>query len=379
MINKAIDVPRLAQGDHADTIQVMIVDDSLVVRGMTARIFADIPDIVVAATVPNGQVAVERLSRNTDIDVIILDIEMPVMDGMTALPKFLEVDPRVKIIMSSTLSQRNADISIRALAAGATDYLPKPSATREFMGGQSFAEELQEKVRALGSSRRRQRKLKGSHATKPRPQSQSRTTPVVLRKPGIHPPSILAIGSSTGGPQALFAFLGSISTSFKLPIIVTQHMPATFTTFLAEHITRTTGWPCSEGQDGEVVEPGHIIVAPGDYHMVIKKTDGRRFVRLNQQPPENFCRPAVDVMLSSLVPAYGPRVLTVIHTGMGYDGLKGGQKVVAAGGTVLAQDEATSVVWGMPGAVATAGLCSAVLPLGELGAHVMKFVSGSIK
>ena len=375
--NKATDVLRPARGDSLDAIQVMIVDDSLVVRGLIARIFADVSDIEVAATVPNGQIAVDRLSRNTEIDVIILDIEMPVMDGLTALPKLLEVDPRVKIIMASTLSQRNADISIRALAAGATDYLPKPSTSRELVGGQSFSEVLLQKVRTLGSSRRRQRAHKAFPATKPRPKPPA--TPVVLRKPGIHPPAILAVGSSTGGPQALFAFLGSISTSFKLPIIITQHMPATFTAILAEHITRTTGWPCSEGKDGDVVTPGRILVAPGEYHMVIEKSGAQRVVRVNQEPPENFCRPAVDVMLRSLVPAYGPRVLTVILTGMGYDGLKGGKKVVEAGGTVIAQDEATSVVWGMPGAVATAGLCSTVLPLGELGAYVTKFVGGSAK
>ncbi len=164
MINKATDVPRPAQGNSLDAIQVMIVDDSLVVRGLIARIFADVSDIEVAATVPNGQIAVDRLSRNTEIDVIILDIEMPVMDGLTALPKLLEVDPRVKIIMASTLSQRNADISIRALAAGATDYLPKPSTSRELVGGQSFSEVLLQKVRTLGSSRRRQRVLKCSNS-----------------------------------------------------------------------------------------------------------------------------------------------------------------------------------------------------------------------
>ena len=377
MISKAIDVPRPAQGDLVDAIRVMVVDDSLVVRGMIARIFADVPGIEVGATVSNGQLAVARLSRDTDIDVIILDIEMPVMDGLTALPKLLEVDPQVKIIMASTLSQRNADISLRALAAGATDYLPKPSTSSELVGGRSFAEELLQKVRTLGNARRRQRKLKASSATKPRPQSPAR--PVQLRKPSIHPPGILAIGSSTGGPQALFVFLGMISTSFKLPIIITQHMPETFTTMLAAHITRTTGWPCREGKDGDVVTPGRILLAPGGYHMVIEMSNGQRVVRLNQEPPENFCRPAVDVMLHSLVSAYGPRVLAVILTGMGNDGLKGGQQVGEAGGTLIAQDEGTSVVWGMPGAVATADLCSTVLPLGELGAYVMKFVGGSAK
>jgi two-component system chemotaxis response regulator CheB len=377
IIKKAIDVLQPAQGDPLDVVRVMIVDDSLVVRGMIARLFADVPDIEVAATVSNGQLAVDRLSRNTDIDVIVMDIEMPVMDGLTALPKLLEIDPRVKIIMASTLSQRNAEISLRALAAGATDYVPKPSASRELAGGQSFAEELQQKVRTLGGARRRRKRLRSSPAIKTQRQPQAR--PVQLRKPGVHSPEILAIGSSTGGPQALFTFLSTISTSFKLPIVITQHMPATFTAILAEHITRATGWPCSESKDGDVVTPGRILLAPGDFHMVIEEMNGQRVVRLNQEPPVNFCRPAVDVMLRSLVSAYGPRVLAVILTGMGSDGLIGGQQVVEAGGTVIAQDEATSIVWGMPGAVATADLCSTVLPLGELGAYVMKFVSGGAK
>jgi two-component system chemotaxis response regulator CheB len=198
---------------------------------------------------------------------------------------------------------------------------------------------------------------------------------VVLRQPSREKPDILAIGSSTGGPQALFAVLKGLRNGFRLPIIITQHMPATFTTILAEHITRMSGWPCSEAKDGDPIVPGHVFVAPGDFHMVVESQGLQKVLRLNKNPPENFCRPAVDPMLRSVARAYGGRALAVILTGMGQDGMKGGQQVAEAGGTILAQDEATSVVWGMPGAAATAGICSAVLPLPEIAPYVIRFAN----
>ena len=184
---------------------------------------------------------------------------------------------------------------------------------------------------------------------------------------------ILAIGSSTGGPQALFKVLTSIHGTVRQPIVITQHMPATFTTILAEHISRISGYPAAEGIDGEVIESGRVYVAPGDFHMMIEGSVGSgRKLRLDKSPPENFCRPSVDPMLRSVVRAYGRRVLCVILTGMGQDGLIGSRAVVDAGGTVIAQDEASSVVWGMPGAVAQAGLCSAILPLDQIGSQINK-------
>jgi two-component system chemotaxis response regulator CheB len=179
-------------------------------------------------------------------------------------------------------------------------------------------------------------------------------------------PDIVAIGSSTGGPQALFTVLGALKPGIPQPIVITQHMPATFTTILAEHIERASGIPTVEGADGMPVQGGHAYVAPGDFHMVIELNGPQRVIRLLKTPPENFCRPSVDPMLRSLTKIYGRKIFTVILTGMGQDGLKGGEAVIAAGGSVIAQDEATSVVWGMPGAVSMAGLCSAVVPLTEV-------------
>ncbi|WP_368744949.1 chemotaxis protein CheB, partial [Desertibaculum subflavum] len=200
---------------------------------------------------------------------------------------------------------------------------------------------------------------------------------IVLRAASRMPPRALAIGSSTGGPQALFQLFQLLKGQIRQPIFITQHMPATFTTILAEHLTRIGGVPCREAKDGEPVRDGQVYLAPGDWHMTVAVEGGAKVVRLNQNPPESFCRPAVDPMLRSLSEAYGGQLLAVMLTGMGQDGLKGSKALIEAGGTLIAQDEATSVVWGMPGAVATAGLCAAVLPLADVGPTVMRFMSGA--
>lgn len=370
----------------------MLVDDSAVVRGLVTRILEGEAGIQVVASVGNGQMALAALERN-EIDVVILDIEMPVMDGMTALPKLLQIDPGLKIIMQSTLTLKGADISMRAMQMGAADYIPKPTATKDLAGGADFKSELVSKIRALGQARRtgtRPARPGGPPPTRP-PISTSTTPgaagprtsiplhppgPVQLRSNTPEPPDIIAIGSSTGGPQALFTVLGTMKAgTVRQPILITQHMPATFTTILAEHISRVSGWDAREAQDGEVIHGGRVYIAPGDFHMVVETKGTDKVLRLNKNPPENFCRPAVDPMLRSVAAAYGKRVITCILTGMGADGMKGGQAVVASGGTVIAQDEATSVVWGMPGAAAAAGICSAVLPLPEIAPWIMKLAA----
>ena len=194
-----------------------------------------------------------------------------------------------------------------------------------------------------------------------------------LRKAVTKPASVLAIGSSTGGPQALLALLRNLDRSIQVPVLITQHMPPTFTTILAEHVARASGRACAEAQDGEPIKSGCIYIAPGDWHMVVEQGVDGVVIRLNQQPAVNFCRPAVDPMFSSVARVYDGRVLAVVLTGMGQDGLNGGKAIIEAGGTVIAQDEATSVVWGMPGAVATAGVCSAVLPLDQMSGFIRDF------
>ncbi|WP_145736145.1 protein-glutamate methylesterase/protein-glutamine glutaminase [Nitrospirillum pindoramense] len=378
--------------------RVMVVDDSAVIRGLLTRTLEGDGTIRVVASVANGQMAINTLQRQS-LDVIVLDIEMPVMDGLTALPQLISADPAVKVIMASTLTAKNADISLRALRAGASDYVTKPSSTRELTGAESFKAELVSKVQALGEAARRADPSKGapSRPLAPRPiiapvpggvapatgtaspaapsPIRSRLfeqAPVVLRPAPDIRPDIIAIGSSTGGPQALFEVMAHFRGGLQQPIVITQHMPATFTTILAEHITRQCGIECAEAKDGEPIVGGRAYVAPGDNHFLLVSRNGVTTAQLTKDPPENFCRPAVDPMLRSIVKIYGRKVLAVILTGMGHDGRGGCDQVVQAGGMVVGQDEASSVVWGMPGAVATAGLCSSILPLKEIGPFIRK-------
>jgi len=385
---------------NGSPIRVMVVDDSAVIRGLVTRMLEADSEIAVVASVSNGELAVNQLERQVGkIDVIILDIEMPVMDGLTAIPLLIKADPNIKIIMASTLTKRNAEISLQALSAGATEYVPKPSSSRELSGENEFKRELTQKVKDLGNIHRQalgkpvvgRSGVQGlvteagkAEANKSAPGGSTQrweinsASKIKLRTPSTSKPEILAIGSSTGGPQALFDFLNGLPKTINLPIVITQHMPATFTAILAEHITRSTGWSCTEAKDGDALIAGKILLAPGGFHMTVVQKGAQRVIALNQDPPENFCRPAVDPMLRSLVKIYGPRILTVILTGMGNDGARGSQIVVDAGGTVLAQDEKTSVVWGMPGAVACAGICSAVLPVSELPRHAAGLLSRGV-
>lgn len=333
--------------------RVMVCDDSVAIRGAIARILDADPAVQVVAKVANGQLAVEELKR-TKADVVVLDIEMPVMDGMTALPLLLRADPGIRIIMASTLTTRGADIAMRAMRLGAADYLPKPSSIGT-VGDDRFQRELLEKVKGLARSRQRSARAAALPAWKPAP---------------LLPPRLLAIGSSTGGPQALFTLVQGLGRQIGVPVVLTQHMPATFTPILADHIGRLGGMPCAEAKDGEMLIAGRIYVAPGDRHLLVEGRAGSLRARLTTDPPENFCRPSVDPMLRSACAATDGRVLIAMLTGMGHDGLAGTRQVVEAGGCAIAQDEATSVVWGMPGAIALAGLCHAVLPLPAMAAKL---------
>jgi len=360
-------------------IRLMLVDDSAAIRAAERRLLGSEPGISIIASVGNGQQAVEALKRNA-VEVVVLDIEMPVMDGLTALPKLLAADPELKIIMASALTLAGAEVSMQALALGAADYLPKPSNAGALTGAGDFKRGLVEKILALGRARRRRLALPTVRVTAAGKLGAVRVAgpaPFALRAPGIKPVEALVIGSSTGGPQALLKLLGDLKTNVRVPILITQHMPPTFTGILAHHLNKASGVPAAEARDGETIVAGRIYVAPGNYHMFVERTDRKRVIRLRQTPPENFCRPAVDPMLRSLTEAYDGKLLVVILTGMGQDGMQGARAAVAAGATVIAQDEASSVVWGMPGAVATAGLASAVLPLDRLARHVLESLGGA--
>ena len=346
--------------------RVMICDDSAVIRGALTRMLEAEADIRVVARAPNGQAALDELTRlakaGQAADVVVLDIEMPVMDGMAALPLLLRADPGLRVIMTSTLTTRGADIAMRALRLGAADYVPKPST--QAIGDDSFRRELLAKVRGLARLRR------------PSPAPLAARPPLPPHRAGARQPAqLLAIGSSTGGPQALFALVQALGPALRVPVVLTQHMPATFTPILAEHLTRLGAMPCTEARDGERLEAGHIYLAPGDYHLLVEGSPGALRVRLTQDKPENFCRPSVDPMLRSAAAACAGRVLVVMLTGMGHDGRDGTKLVVESGGAAIAQDEASSVVWGMPGAIAQAGLCQHVLPLPAIARQILALLT----
>jgi two-component system chemotaxis response regulator CheB len=376
-----------AEARAQDRYRVLLVDDSAVIRGIIRKVLTTDPEIEIVNSVGDGQRAVEAVKRDA-VDVVVLDIEMPVMDGLTALPRLLEVDPTLKIIMASTLTQKNASVSLQALAAGAADYIPKPTAHGAIYTSEDFQRELTAKVKALAEARRRASARVGL-ARKPsstdapaKPAAKYAPTSaagIPLRKAAMLPPKVLCIGSSTGGPQALMTVIGGLKNGIDLPILITQHMPKTFTGILAEHLKKIWGGPCAEGVDGEPIERGHIYIAPGEHHMEIRGERDKPVIRITDGPPENFCKPAVDPMLRSVVQVYGGHVLTAILTGMGHDGLEGGRTVVDGGGTVIAQDEATSVVWGMPGAVATAGICAAVVPLPAVAGEIKKLCGRKVR
>lgn len=360
------------------TVKVVVVDDSAVVRGLTRRFLEESPNIEVVVTASNGKNAIEAVAKY-DPDVVVLDIEMPVMDGLTAIPLILAEKPSVKIVMSSTLTEANAVVSLKALSAGASDYIAKPTSGSEIHGAENFKRELIAKVLALGgrvNSALTAGKLQPAAKHSGPAQKLYPGQDIVLREPSAVPPRAIAIGSSTGGPQALYAVVGGLDATLLQPIFITQHMPATFTKILAGHLARDSGRAVFEAKDGQQIIPGEIYIAPGDYHMLIHGQGDDLKIKLTQTERENYCRPSIEPMLRSLTQIYGPALLTVILTGMGHDGLEGCQTSVDSGGTVIAQDEATSVVWGMPGAVATAGVCAALSPLDKIAQLVNSVAKG---
>jgi two-component system chemotaxis response regulator CheB len=351
----------------------MLCDDSAAARAVMARMLATDPAIEVIAKATDGTEAVAQLSAMKAMDrpqVILLDLEMPRMDGMTALPHLLRVAPETSIIVASALSQRGAKATMEALRAGAVDYVPKPSAAAGGMNGGQFQAELVAKVKGWARMRRR------APTAAPMPAMRMASAmPPALAVSALGAmalkPRVIAIGSSTGGPQALAALVAKLNRPLAVPVVAVQHMPAGFTTLLADHLNRIGTLPCSEAKDGEALLPGRFYLAPGDRHLLVQQA-GQGFVaQLSDGAPENFCRPAVDPMLRSLVASCQGKVLAAILTGMGSDGLAGSRALVAAGGQVLAQDEASSVVWGMPGAVAKAGIAAAITSIDEIAERIV--------
>ncbi|MBS0245175.1 MAG: chemotaxis response regulator protein-glutamate methylesterase [Proteobacteria bacterium] len=374
-------------------LRVMIVDDAIVVRGLFARWIEAEPDLELIASLRNGREAVEAIER-VKPDVVVLDVDMPELDGISALPQLLRRRPGVTVIMASTLTRRNAEISLRALALGATDYITKPSSQNDINAAPDFHRDLIEKIRCLG-----RRAVKPAAA--PPPPAEPLTThilapplvpqviaaakpvhhaphgPITLRPMPLTAPRAILIGASTGGPQALNKVLTNIDNVLaQVPVLITQHMPPTFTAILSEHLSRLTQRAVAEAVHGEEIVAGRIYMAPGGRHMSVTQKNGAPVIEIGNGAPINFCKPAVDPLFTSAAQVWGARALAIVLTGMGHDGLAGAHDIVNAGGHVIAQDEASSVVWGMPGQVALAGLCSAVLPIDDIGPKLARLYAG---
>ncbi|WAC29057.1 protein-glutamate methylesterase/protein-glutamine glutaminase [Ancylobacter sp. SL191] len=377
-------------------IKVMIVDDSVFMRGVLSNWFGESGEFQVVASHPNGRRAADDVQR-AQPDVIILDLEMPDMDGLTALPLILERKPGTAVLVASSLTRRGAEVSLRALTLGAADYIPKPDANRGVSAAEEFRAELMAKARGLGQRARRRSLPRPPVGAVPAPAPVAVSVPVSapvatpspmsaasaakmpqkLRSYSMMPVGVLAVGSSTGGPQALTRLFTDIGPAIAtLPVLIVQHMPPTFTSILAEHVARASGRPCAEAKDGEPILPGRIYVAPGGIHMDVVRDGGTAKIRLFDGPAVNFCKPAVDPMFQTVASVYGAATLALVLTGMGSDGAKGALRVAEAGGSVIAQDEESSVVWGMPGATAQIGACSGILPIGEIGRKVTRLIVG---
>ena len=343
-------------------LRIMLVDDSAVIRRLLADTLQGDPEIVVCGTAGDGRAALEKLELFKP-DAIVLDIEMPRLDGIGTLKELRKSKPRLPVVMFSTLTERGAAATLDALAAGANDYVTKPSNT----GGYEIArarvrETLVPKLKALCG--------RGLSPVAPGLARPEIARPATAR---VGPPAridIVAIGVSTGGPSALEAVLPRLRADFPVPIVLVQHMPPLFTKLLADRLDSKSRIKVVEAQDGQTVARGVCHIAPGDWHMSLKSDGALVRIALDQAPHENSCRPAVDPLLRSVARIYGPNSLSVILTGMGQDGLKGCEATRKAGGWIYAQDEASSVVWGMPGFVARSGLADKVLPLEQVATEI---------
>ncbi len=342
----------------------MLVDDSAIVRGFMRRWIDEDPRSELVKACSDGAQAVAE-AANIRPDVIVLDIEMPHMDGLSALPRLRKAAPDARIVMASTLTAAGATQTVKALALGATDFIAKPQASA-FGSVDSYRRELVEKIVALG-----ERAGVCSIASAPSAAIPLRPRPLIAT-----PPAALLVAASTGGPTALPAFLAPIARRIDAPILIVQHMPASFTPVFAEKLETAIGKHCREAQEGDTLSSGTVLLAPGDKHMRIARCPAGRMIHIDQGDPVNYCRPAADPLFETAAATFGSRLLCVVLTGMGHDGRAGAGKIVEAGGRVIVQDEATSVVWGMPGAIAQAGYAEAVKPLKELSQLALHIMSG---
>ncbi len=346
-------------------IHVLIVDDSVVIRRLVRNALEQDPEIEVVGTASNGKLALPKIEQLAP-DIVILDIEMPEMDGLATLREIRKSHPRLPVIMFSTLTERGAAATLDALALGANDYLTKPAGAGSMASAISLVTEtMVPKIRSLC----------GRMPAPPATELSAKQVPTPRRcGAGIARPQAVVIAVSTGGPNALAQLLPALPDSLSVPVLVVQHMPPTFTRLLAERLDSISPLAVAECEDGASVQAGKTWIARGDHHMLVRKRGAEVVLETNQDPPENSCRPAADVLFRSAAELWGRRLLGIVLTGMGSDGLKGAEIIHSQGGEIVAQDEASSVVWGMPGYVVRAGIASAVLPIDEIANEIVRRV-----
>lgn len=347
-------------------IRVLIVDDAVVIRRVVYDVLENDPQIEVADTAANGEIALQKIEQATP-DIVVLDIEMPVLDGLGTLTALREKYPKLPVIMFSQLTERGADATLDALFRGANDYVTKPASSTGLPETRRILREsLIPKIMALCANEQFVKYVVTKSAT-----VKSTMPSKVL---GNYSAEILAIGASTGGPNALAALLTQLPANFPVPIVIVQHMPPLFTQLLSRRLESISPFMVAEAIPGQKLRPNHVWLAPGDYHMALNRTSHAVELLNHQGPAENSCRPSVDVLFRSVAEVYGRHALAVVLTGMGQDGLRGCEEINRQGGRILVQDKASSVVWGMPGAVAEAGLASKVLPINRLATEIMQRV-----
>lgn len=349
-------------------IRVLIVDDSAAVRKLLSGALSGCSEIEVAGTASNGTMALAKISQLIP-DVIMLDIEMQGMNGIAILEEIRRLYPQLPVIIFSSFTESGVAITVEALAAGASDYLTKPTNAESLEAAmEQIGHELIAKIAGLVRFAGTGISTADNPAQEPWLKSSAR------KWPGVHAIDILAIGSSAGGPTALTHLIGELPEEFSVPVVVVQHMPPLFTRFLAERLDAQSKLSVKEARHETKLEAGKVWIAPGDRHMIVARRGNEIFLELNQEPPENLCRPAVDVLFRSVARTYGSRALAIVLSGMGTDGARGATHIREAGGEVLVQDQASSVVWGMPGAVVSAGAADMICPISEMGAEVIRRV-----
>lgn len=354
-------------------IRVLIVDDAVVIRRLVGDVLGADPEIEVVGTAANGRIALQKITQ-CNPDIVTMDVEMPDMDGIATLKELRKTWAKLPVIMFSTLTERGAGATLDALAAGAADYVTKPANVGSVTAGlEAVRRDLIPKIKALAG--RTVLPAQAALVVRPFPAPATApplVTPLVTPAGRMGPIDIIAIGVSTGGPSALAALLPALPATLPVPIVIVQHMPPMFTRLLAERLDTQSAITVAEGRAGMALAPGHAYLAPGDFHMTLERRGVNVVVALNQDPPENSCRPAVDVLFRSVVAQFGRGTLGVVLTGMGQDGLRGCELIREAGGQVVVQDEVSSVVWGMPGFVARAGLAHRVLPLNTIAGELVR-------